>query len=36
MALQIPQGYRVTSVEPIDTRLTLTKAQMLALSQKND
>ena len=28
MAIQIPQGYVVTSKEPIDKRLVLTKKQM--------
>ena len=28
MAVQIPQGYRVTSLEPIDSRLIMTKEQM--------
>ena len=36
MAVQIPQGYRVTSVEPIDSRLVLTKEQMLQYSAHDE
>ena len=31
MAIQLPQGFKIGSVEPIDTRLVLTKEEMLSI-----
>ena len=36
MAIQIPQGYTVTSAEPIDTRFVLSKVQMQEYSYRPD
>lgn len=33
MAIQLPSGFMIGSREPIDNRLVLTKAEMLALSE---
>lgn len=33
MAIQLPQGFKIGSVEPIDTRLTLTKEEMLLVNE---
>lgn len=32
MAIKLPQGFKIGSVEPIDTRLTLSKTEMLNIS----
>ena len=31
MAIQLPQGFKIGSVEPIDSRIVLTKAEMLSM-----
>lgn len=33
MAIQLPNGFKIGSVEPIDTRLTLTKEEMLLVNE---
>jgi len=33
MAIKLPQGFKIGSIEPIDTRLTLTKAEMFSINE---
>ena len=33
MAISLPSGFKVTATEPIDNRMVLTKAEMLALKK---
>lgn len=35
MAYNFPQGFQITGSEPIDTRLVLTKAEMLNIKKPN-